>query len=547
MGKAVGKEACPQCQAQGRDNSGDNLTRYEDGSGHCFSCKYNEGKSGKQFIQREEKVSKVDISQVKNISSVRALKERGISKDVCEKYGVRVSVDEATGDNSVHFYPYTDKGKVVAYKQRRLPKEFSTIGNMKKASFFGQNLFEGVKRKMLVIEEGEVDCLSAVEIFKQAGKNYAVVSLPFGATEGGVHESVRNQVQFLELFEVIVIRMDDDSVGQAYAQTLADWLCTSVKVRIMSLAGTGFKDTNEILMAGKGEVYLKKLSDSKEYQPEAIVTPEVLDYDLVRHVPHKGFEFPWEGLNSVLKGLRKGELTLVTAGSGLGKTSFIRQIADHVPAKFGYMSLEESVEMAVRQFIALRCGVPSGRLTFNPDCIPEEIYKEAFEHVAKSGKYTFFDSSKFLDFDSLMNKVSYFAKAVNCDFLVIDNLTLVAARSGEGDERKAIDRVMADLAGIAANTGMGIVLVNHLKRAQGKSPNNGDMVEIQDLRGSGSLEAFSNNIIALERNQQSDDEAERNTLKVRVLKNRLIGRTGIACKLQYNTEDGRLYEQKEEF
>ena len=128
----------------------------------------------------------------------------------------------------------------------------------------------------------------------------------------------------------------------------------------MSLAGTGFKDTNEMLMAGKGDLYIKKLSDSKEYQPEAIVTPDVLDYDLVRHVPHKGFEFPWEGLNNVLKGLRKAELTLVTAGSGLGKTSFIRQIADHVPAKFGYMSLEESVEMAVRQFIALRCGVPSG-------------------------------------------------------------------------------------------------------------------------------------------------------------------------------------------
>lgn len=35
-------EACPRCRSNGHDNRGDNLGRYSDGSGHCFSCGYHE-------------------------------------------------------------------------------------------------------------------------------------------------------------------------------------------------------------------------------------------------------------------------------------------------------------------------------------------------------------------------------------------------------------------------------------------------------------------------------------------------------------------------
>lgn len=38
MSKVVGYEPCPSCRRQGRDNRGDNLVRYHDGGGHCFSC-----------------------------------------------------------------------------------------------------------------------------------------------------------------------------------------------------------------------------------------------------------------------------------------------------------------------------------------------------------------------------------------------------------------------------------------------------------------------------------------------------------------------------
>jgi len=49
-------------------------------------------------------------------------------------------------------------------------------------------------------------------------------------------------------------------------------------------------------------------------------------------------------------------------------------------------------------------------------------------------------------------------------------------------------------------------------------------------------------VIALERNQQADDEVESNTTKVRVLKSRYTGDTGLACSLLYNSDTGRMSE-----
>jgi twinkle protein len=46
----------------------------------------------------------------------------------------------------------------------------------------------------------------------------------------------------------------------------------------------------------------------------------------------------------------------------------------------------------------------------------------------------------------------------------------------------------------------------------------------------------------LERNQQSEDEIEASTTKVRVLKSRYTGDVGVACNLLYDGKTGRLRE-----
>ena len=55
---------------------------------------------------------------------------------------------------------------------------------------------------------------------------------------------------------------------------------------------------------------------------------------------------------------------------------------------------------------------------------------------------------------------------------------------------------------------------------------------------------MSDCVIALERNQQSDDLEESNTTVLRVLKSRYTGDVGYATKLLYDRETGRLSERE---
>jgi len=123
---------------------------------------------------------------------------------------------------------------------------------------------------------------------------------------------------------------------------------------------------------------------------------------------------------------------------------------------------------------------------------------------------------------------------------------LVSAVS-EGDERRAIDNIMTRLRSLVEETGVGLILVSHLRRTSGdKGHENGIEVSLSHLRGSQAIAQLSDCVIALERNQQADDEDESNTTVVRVLKSRYVGDVGAAALLLYDRETGRLNELDKE-
>lgn len=94
-----------------------------------------------------------------------------------------------------------------------------------------------------------------------------------------------------------------------------------------------------------------------------------------------------------------------------------------------------------------------------------------------------------------------------------------------------------------------MILVSHLRRPEGnKGFEEGIATSLNALRGSASIAQLSDSVIGLERNQQSEDEA--NQVTVRVLKNRFSGETGIATTLYFDKQTGRLSESeftKDEF
>jgi twinkle protein len=127
------------------------------------------------------------------------------------------------------------------------------------------------------------------------------------------------------------------------------------------------------------------------------------------------------------------------------------------------------------------------------------------------------------------------------DYLVLDHLSIVVSGQGDGDERRMIDNTMTKLRALVEETKLGLILVSHLKRPEGKGHEEGAATSLAQLRGSAAIAQLSDMVIGLERNQQELED--RNKTVVRVLKNRFSGETGIACALNYNPNTGAMSEE----
>ena len=141
------------------------------------------------------------------------------------------------------------------------------------------------------------------------------------------------------------------------------------------------------------------------------------------------------------------------------------------------------------------------------------------------------------------------AVSLGVDVIVLDHITAAATGlmgditdfDGGNSERLLIDNIMKELRSLVSRTGVRIDVVSQLKKSS-KAFEEGDRITLQDLRGSGSLASVPNVVLSLERDRQNPDERTANTTMVRVLKNRLTGRAGVATALYFNRMTGRLDE-----
>jgi twinkle protein len=184
-------------------------------------------------------------------------------------------------------------------------------------------------------------------------------------------------------------------------------------------------------------------------------------------------------LQEKLMGWRKGELTLLTAGSGIGKSTWARQIAYNLHQshglKIGNVFLEEQFKKTAKAYIALHYSVPLSKLRANPACSRVSSTRRG-EHEVTAQRMSFYNHFGSLEQANLLAKLRYMATVEKCDFIFLDHISIVTSgmeSSSEG-ERKDIDILMTKLASLVQETGVGIIAIVHLKRAKDKSFNEGD-------------------------------------------------------------------------
>jgi twinkle protein len=138
----------------------------------------------------------------------------------------------------------------------------------------------------------------------------------------------------------------------------------------------------------------------------------------------------------------------------------------------------------------------------------------------------FYDHFGSLDSENLLSKLRYLAVGCKCDFIILDHISIVVSgqeSSSEG-ERKDIDILMTNLRSLVENTGVGVIAIVHLSKPPGVSHEEGGTRHAVPPPWLGLLKQLPDNVVAMERDQQSDTKSDEST--IRVLKNREFGELG---------------------
>ena len=523
---------CPLCK------SSDAVSVNADSSAYCFSCqKYiKEYDMETQPITNGKQESKMqNFSQQSDFTEIV---DRNLSENTCKKYGVSVKTD-SMGTITNHYYPYHDKqGSKIATKTRYTKsKEFSVQGNTHQAGLFGEHLFS--KSKFIIITEGEIDCLSAYQMFYTGKYETPVVSIKHGVASAV--KDIKNSLEWLEQFQNIIINFDNDEQGKEGALKIAE-LFSPGKCKIMHLPQE-FKDASDCLVKNKIQIYTQAFWNAKRFAPDGIINANTLFDDIIKPSVQSFVQYPFEGLNKMTYGLRASELVTFTSGSGLGKTQVIRELIHHLLKQtkdnLGLLMLEENPVVTSKGIMSIEANQ---RLHLPDVHISKEEWQKHFDATTGSGRVFLFDHFGSNTIDNIISRVRYLAKGLDCKYIIIDHVSIIVSDQSHGDERKALDEIMTRLRTLVQETGIAMIVVSHLRRPDGKGHEEGAVTSLSQLRGSASIGQLSDMVIGLERDAQHDDPEIRHTTRVRVLKNRFSGITGPCCDLKYDMDTGRLAE-----
>ena len=181
------------------------------------------------------------------------------------------------------------------------------------------------------------------------------------------------------------------------------------------------------------DAILRGVWDAQPWNPAGIVVGEEIWEQFKNRQAVESIPYPpcLDGLNTKLKGIRQGEITLFTSGTGSGKSTVIKEIVldllTKTEDKVGLISLEESVGDTAEKFISMALK----RSVNDPPPASEEEMRKGFDQVFGDERLVLLDHQGSVGDNSLIDNIEYMA-LLGCKYLVLDHITIAVSEGSEG-------------------------------------------------------------------------------------------------------------------
>lgn len=487
-------QPCDDC------GSSDALAIYDDGHTHCFSCN--------TTTQGDAPISTADDFDY----TFQYVPLRGITALTMEKYGILTKIDK---NNTLvaQGYPYPNGAMKIRNLQK---KEFHSTGDMSHATLFGADRFQAGSAKSVTVCEGELDAASAYQLL---GSKYPVVSV---RSASSARKDCAAEFEYLNSFDNIYLCFDGDEPGQRACSEVAG-LFNFNKVFHVKL--TKHKDANDYLVHGDEKEFVSAWWNAKKFLPEGIISSRAEVLEIYNEAGSTSVaSYPWSTLQELTKGIRYGEVVLLTAMEGVGKTEIFRGLEYHLlqttDANIGVIHLEEGK----RRFYDGLAGYQLKTAAHHdPYLTPEQKIDAYDKAVKRDNRLHFYSHFSSDDPDAILDSIRFMAGACECRFIFLDHITMLVSGTPTDDERRALDYISTKLAGMVEELNFCLFLISHVND-DGKTRGSRNISKIADLH------------VQLLRNLEATDPVERNTTHLLVKKNRFASVTGPGGSLYFDKE-----------
>ena len=307
------------------------------------------------------------------------------------------------------------------------------------------------------------------------------------------------------------------------AETLRQMIGACSQISAMALSSP--EDTKEVV--DKAERMLLSVTDRSVRSSYSTLGEmmEGLYEELGNHEVEDGVKTGFPGVDSRLLGLRGGQMVVIGARPGVGKTSLCLNLATNAAESgvtVALFSLEMSKQEIAQRLLSARSAIP---LTEIRSCdIGEDRWPQVLEAVESLSTLDILvDDTPGTTVTEIRAKARRMLHGKRHGMVIIDYLQLLSS-SSRGDNRAAVVGEMSrGMKIMAKDLGVPVVTLSQLNRVVEGRPNK--RPQLSDLRESGAIEQDADIVMLLDRSltpeeAESPDRPDEGVTNLIIAKNR---------------------------
>ena len=293
------------------------------------------------------------------------------------------------------------------------------------------------------------------------------------------------------------------NIGSYAAQILEDYRYELLQADLMKCMAKDAMDADSVCRQLRRTLAMQDAISTTQADTTAREFDAVLETALAQlDEPDTSLKLGWPELDRYGV-FHRGRTCVVAGRPGCGKTDFSINLASRLSKKYRvyYLTLEETAEALMDRILSKVSRIDSGKLT-NKTLTPRE--REIIDNTAgilRRHHNMMLDADSNLTIDGLEAKIMQYKP----DIAFIDHIGLLSPTDPRQTEYQRISEITRRLKVAAMKMGIVVVELCQINRA-GVKGNEGRFCNLEDLRGSGTIEQDANSAIFVENRRTEDSK-----------------------------------------